>query len=480
MRPRVTIHFLKPLLQLCLLALVCLLVAKAEADTIHLKNGRTIVADHVRENGNHLEYDIGDDSYAIPKSLVERVDAGGMPAATGPAKVADLPTFTPPDSLANEGDLVTRIIKDGQINGDELSRLESKGNAELSATADFIAGKFEFEHGNIAQARQYFESALRFQPDNSTILVYYAALLVRTGNASQALPYAQRAVRTAPDSPDAYTMLGYAQFASDHTKDAVTSWKRSLELRPDPAVQQFLAKAQREQTVESDFSQGESSHFVLHYEGKQTSEQFRLQILNALESDYDDLARDLGNPPRDNILVTLYTEQAFFDVTHAPSWSGAINDGKLRIPINGLSSVTPELAHVLKHELAHSFITQLSGGRCPIWLHEGIAQFLEPKSLGADGHQLSLLFKAQRNIPLNALEGSFMQFSGAEAYLAYAESLAAVSYINDTYGMSDIQRILERISQGSSTEAALRATIHSDYGQLETDLARYLADRYGD
>jgi hypothetical protein len=142
--------------------------------------------------------------------------------------------------------------------------------------------------------------------------------------------------------------------------------------------------------------------------------------------------------------------------------------------------VTPELARVLKHELAHSFVTQLSGGRCPPWLHEGIAQLLEPKSLGGDGHQLSVLFKAQQNIPLNALEGSFFNFSGTQAYIAYAESLAAVSYINDSYGMGDIQRILQRISQGSSTEAALRATIHSDYGQFESDLAKYLADKYGE
>jgi hypothetical protein len=55
-----------------------------------------------------------------------------------------------------------------------------------------------------------------------------------------------------------------------------------------------------------------------------------------------------------------------------------------------------------------------------------------------------------------------------------------VSYINDSYGLSDIQRILERIAQGNSTEAALRATIHSDYGQFESDLGRYLADKYGE
>jgi tetratricopeptide (TPR) repeat protein len=474
MRLRVTI----------LLITMMLACASASADTIHLKNGRTILADHVRENGTRYEYDIGDDSYAIPKSSVERVEAGGMPASVrssgGTKGASDLPAFTPVDGLANEGDLPKTIVKDGKVDPAALAKLEGKGNAELSATADFIAGKFEFEHGNIDQAGRYFDSALRFQPENATVLIYYAALLVRTGKASQALTYAQRAVSAAPQSPDAYTVLGYAQQACDHTKEAVASWKHSLELRPDPAVQQYLDKAQREQTAETDFAQRESSHFVLHYEGKQTSEAFRGQILAALELDYDDLARDLGTPPRDNILVTLYTEQAFFDVTRAPSWTGALNDGKLRIPISGLNSMTPELARVLKHELAHSFINQLSAGRCPPWLHEGIAQLLEPKSLGSDGHQLAQLFKAQRNIPLNVLESSFMSFSGGEAYVAYAESLAAVSYINDSYGLGDIQRILQRLSEGSSTEAALRATIHSDYGQLESELAKYLSDKYGE
>src|ERR1700727_69829 len=260
-------------LRVTILFIWVLAVASAWGDTIHLKNGRAIVADHVRENGSHYDYDVGDDSYAIPKSVVDHIDAGGMPAhsASAALKVADLPTFTPADSLANEGDLVSKIIKEGKVDPDALAGLEGKGNAELSATAGFIAGKFEFEHGNIAKAREYFESALRFQPENSTILIYYSALLVRTGSAAQALSYAQQAVHSAPQSPDAYTMLGYAQFASDRTKEAISSWKRSLELRPDATVQQFLDKAQREQTVESDFAQHESSHFVLHYEGKQTS-----------------------------------------------------------------------------------------------------------------------------------------------------------------------------------------------------------------
>jgi len=174
--------------------------AAASADTIHLKNGRTILADHVRENGNRYEYEIGDDSYAILKSSVDRIVTGGMPATASPVpgKSGDLPAFVPVDSLANEGDLPKTIVKDGKVDPDALAKLEDKGNPELSATAEFISGKFELEHGNIDQARRYFDSALRFQPENSTVLIYYSVLLVRTGKASQALTYAQRAVSAAP------------------------------------------------------------------------------------------------------------------------------------------------------------------------------------------------------------------------------------------------------------------------------------------
>src|SRR5262249_11045920 len=219
------------------------------------------------------------------------------------------------------------------------------------------------------------------------------------------------------------TVLGYVEFANDRSKEAIRAWKKSLELRPDPVVEQYLAKAQREEKVESDFSQRESSHFTLRYEGKQTSEQLRRELIATLESEYDELVRTLGVSPRASIPVILYTEQAFFDVTHAPSWSGAVNDGKLRIPISGVSTMTSDLARVLKHELAHSFVSQVSGGRCPTWLNEGVAQAIEPKSVGSDGRRLGELFRSQHAIPYNVLEGSFMRFSSAEAYIAYAESL---------------------------------------------------------
>lgn len=458
-----------------------LATACAWGEVIHLKNGRTIWADHVREDGSHVEYDIGDDSYAIPKASVDRVEAGGIRPDYGSSGRGnkDIPAFAPADSLESDPGLFDKIIHDGKVDSDALSAVEQQGNARLSAQAHFLAGKFEFERSNFSKAISEFGTAVRFDPENPTILNYYASVLVRTGNPSQALSYAERAVRIAPDSPDTLAVLGYAQFAADRNRDAIRSWERSLALRPDPLVQQYLAKAKREATAEADYTQRESSHFTLRYEGKQTSEELRGQLMATLESDYDDLVREFGVSPHSSIPVILYTDQAFFDVTQAPSWSGAVNDGKLRIPVQGLTSVQPELAHVLKHELAHSFINQLSGGRCVQWLHEGIAQAMEPKSLSSHGQRLAQLFHDQHQIPFNGLEGSFMRFSPLEAVLAYDESLAAVDYINDTYGMSDLMRILERVSQGSSTEAALRATIHSDYGQLELEVGKYLASRYG-
>ena len=157
----------------------------------------------------------------------------------------------------------------------------------------------------------------------------------------------------------------------------------------------------------------------------------------------------------------------------------AINDGKLRIPISGVQSVTPELARILKHELTHSFISQMAANRCPTWLNEGVAQVEEGKSSASNGRQLAQLFAAGDEIPFNMLEGSFMNFSAAEANVAYAESLAAAEYLRDAYGMSEIARVLELLSQGSSTEAALRATVHSDYRQLTDEMTRALKEKYG-
>jgi len=202
-------------------------------------------------------------------------------------------------------------------------------------------------------------------------------------------------------------------------------------------------------------------------------------VLKKLEEHYESLSVLFGTRPSVNIAVTLYTDEAFFDVTQSPSWTGAINDGKIRVPISGLTEVTPELSRILRHELVHSFINQISRGRCPQWLHEGIAQLLEPRSARQYGKTLAKLYADQHQIPMNLLEGSFLNLTDDQASVAYLQSLAVTEYISDTFGMAYIRMILERIGEGASTEAALRSVIHSGYDRLEVEVADYLKARYG-
>jgi peptidase MA superfamily protein/tetratricopeptide repeat protein len=457
---------------------VLLLTAVSSADTIHLKNGRRILADKVRTSGDRVEYQIGDDTFAIPRSLVDHIDAGGAPVPS--ASRESLPAIVPQTMIKGWEELRARVIHDGHVDPGALAELDKSSDPELAGAAYFVAGVFEAQNARAEPARQYLERALTYQPANPMILVNYANVLLALRRFTEAVPYAEKAARLAPEAADAFAVLGMAYFQSDRTKEAAAAWKRSLELQPDATVQTLLAKAQRELAVESDFGQQETSHFILRFEGGQSTAALRRQILETLEAHYSELAGTLGAEPHDAISVTLFTNQAFFDVTAAPAWTGALNDGKIRIPIEGKQAVDTELSRVLKHELAHSFINQITHGRCPVWLNEGVAMMLEPRSSASYGRELARVFASQSYVPLNQLEGSFMSFSPQKAAVAYAESLGAVEYIRDTYSMSDVQRILERIGEGASTESALRSTIHAGYAQLQDEISGYLKRTYGE
>ncbi len=475
-----------PLIAVLAVALPCLGDA-----TIYLKNGHTIVADSVTEKNGRVQYTIGDNQYAIPSSVVDRIENEPSRPLSGDAvhpgresgalatDAVQLPAV-PTRGLPAADRLSSRIIRDGKVDDFALAQLERAGNADATAAGFFAAGRFQFERGNRDRARFYFERALGFAPQNDTILSHYAATLIQLGRAAEAVPFAERAARLAPNSADAFTVLGFAYYGSNGDGHAIGAWKHALELRPDETLKAYLDKAEREEKTESDFREAETGHFVIHFEGASTGDAVRASIQAELEKAYADLVNALGVAPRASIPVSLYTNQAFFDVTQAPAWSGAINDGRLRIPVQGVTEVTPELRRVLRHELTHSFINQLAGGRCPQWLNEGIAQLLEPRTTGATrGPRLAQLYAMGQQIPLNSLEVSFLSFSPFEAVLAYDESLAATEYIRDTYGISELPSILAKIGEGNSTESALRGSIHESYSSLEDSVGRFLKTKYG-
>lgn len=450
------------------------------ADVIQLKNGNRIVADSAHESNGRIEYTIGDNTYVIPKSSVQKIDTGGplsVPSAKNQIAPEDLPKVQ--EQVEIRDDLSSRIVHEGQLDRAALKAIEAEGVPERSAVANFFAAHFEEKRNNLPEAARYLQIALGFAPNHVVLLEHYVAVMLQLGRSNEALVYAERAARVNPQSADAFALLGYAYYKNDRTRDAATAWKTSLGLRPDEKIAALLDRMERESKAEADFRLQESGHFVLRYEGSRVSDELRSQVLGVLEDHYRKLMNDLGAAPKNSISVSLYTEEAFFDITQAPSWSAALNDGKIRLPISGITSVTPELVRVLRHELTHSFIAQITHGHVPQWLNEGIAQIEEPRSTSPVGSRLASLFISGHQIPLNQLEGSFQTYSFGEASVAYAEALAAVEYIRTNYGMSDLARILSRLGQGESIETALRNTIHGGYAQLESEITDYLRKSYG-
>ena len=486
-----------------LLLLTVLLTAASLADTIHLKNGASITADKVRENGDQVEYTLGASTYTVPRSMVERIERGGggfgvtvtqpppgaayrdpgfragaasdsTPDPKPRQKLSGAPPSTLPGAKERER-LRAQIINLGRVDGSALANIEAEGNMAKSAAAYFEAARYELERNESDSARSYLRRALSFRPDDPGLIGFYAYLLIEAGEYPEAVRYAEHGAQVAPGSADAQRMLGLAYYNADNLQGAITAWQRAQQIQPNDAVRGYLAKAEREIAVESSFSERQSPHFLLRYEGRRAGFTLGTDLLRTLERQYLELSRELAFTPPSNITVLLYTDKEFFDVTQAPAWAGGVNDGKLRIPVGDVSSITPKLEHVLKHELTHSFIHFLTRDRCPGWLNEGIAQMMEPKSAAAYNRRLAQLFEVGKQAPLSHLEGSFLGLSSDQAMVAYAESLAAVEYLRSNYGMRALQRMLQAIGDGESGEGALRATTRSNYREFEKSLGEYLA-----
>jgi hypothetical protein len=61
---------------------------------------------------------------------------------------------------------------------------------------------------------------------------------------------------------------------------------------------------------------------------------------------------------------------------------------------------------------------------------------------------------------------------------AYAWSLAVVEAIVTVDGVDDLERMLDRIGAGASTEDASRAVLHQDYSELMLFTAQFLHKAY--
>lgn len=471
------------------LAISCFLaVISSTADTIFLKNGRRIVASNVTQDAERVSYDTPAGRMSIPKSIVARIDRDAFSYSPA-ASASSQPPVSPPSIEPVHGyeDVARLTVHDDSIDFDYVAKLETDARSgsdaaiAKAAAAHFFAAQFLIGKGDMGTAADHYRQALIFAPNNLGLLLNLAVLELRESQFTRALDPLEHARRVAPasgvEAAAIAKLMGWAYYGLNKMDRAIEEWKLSEQLHPDPQVEQAVEKAQRDQAEEESYREGETVHFSLKYYGGAAPGLAR-GILRALEDDFRDLESQLDYTPPAQISVVLYTEQAFADLTRAPGWAGALYDGRLRIPVQGLSSVTPDLARVLKHELTHSFITQKSWGRAPTWLQEGVAQWMEGRRSSAAAGALIDVVGRGSMPSLASLEGSWIALPNDVVALAYQWSLAVVESVIQTGGMSDVSRLLDCIANAPSPESALRETLHSDYSDLEQQTIAYLKRSY--
>jgi tetratricopeptide (TPR) repeat protein len=458
----------------------------SRADTIVLKNGRRIAALTVTVDGDRVRYTTASGELALPISIVDHIEKGAGGFGSGAPSAAASLDITPPSvglTAATPG-IADSAVHDGAVDRAFLGKTEAEaqsGSAAAKANAAMAhhaAAQFALAHGDMEHALIDERSALTYAPDETLLLLNVAYLHLRRSEYKQALDYLDRARRGAPNNPDVAKLMGWAYYGMNKLEQAVAEWQRAYELRPEAEVRAALDKAKRDAQEEESYKENESSHFTLRYSGGAKPALAR-EVLRTLEMHYSAIESELSYSPPEPVAVILYTEQAFADITRAPAWAGAINDGRIRVPVQGLTELTPELSRVLKHELTHSFVKQKTHSRAPTWVQEGLAQWMEGKRSGENAAVLLQIYGAKQAIPLDVLEASWMRLSPDAAAYAYAWALANIEYIVQNGTMVDVERILDRIAAGSPTEQAVREVLHSDYEDLMQSTAQYLRKTYG-
>ena len=421
----------------------------------------------------------------VPPSTADRTAA-----KTGSARIASTVVPLAQPAMPTRGGyaaIQSEVVKDGVIDSGYITTMEAKaktGGATAvtrAALAHFAAGEFALSQRELDQAIEHFEAMGSFagsQRDLQTLSLLgrgYALLL--KSEFSSALELIEKARKLSPGLAQAAALAGWARYRLNQTDEAIADLQTAQRLQPNAGVAQLLAQVTQDKNVEGDFREGESSHFIIRYHGG-ASRQLASEVTRTLEDQFQTLRAELHYNPPEPISVILYTEEAFRDVTRVPGWTGGANDGRIRVPVQGMDSVSPELANILKHELTHSFLFQKTAGHCPTWLHEGLAQWMEGRRSRTDAANLVALFEAGKGKQLRYYDGSWMHMTEPQARFAYAWALAVVESIEAQSGPDAIDRLLDAERTESSGDAALLEGLRTNLSELDDTTIAYLRRTY--
>lgn len=243
-----------------------------------------------------------------------------------------------------------------------------------------------------------------------------------------------------------------------------------------------LGKKKREKEIESKFLEKESTHFTLKFEGTEEREYEAPEILAILEEAYKKVGADLGYYPQEKTVCIIYpSKEKFRYVTDTHYWTGGLYDGKIRVPLSIELDEAEHFKRTLVHEYTHHVIHGKTKDNCPSWLNEGLAQYEDrdyEEVREKEEKRMEVLTQSLEEntlVPLKRITPLFQTGDTELVNLAYYESYSVVKYLIKRYGLKGVNRLLEKLGEGTSIDKALEEVFRIDYQALDKEWHKFLA-----
>ena len=312
--------------------------------------------------------------------------------------------------------------------------------------------------GDYGRALDYLSRIELSQPDNPYLQKQKSFLLVRWGerlygnkNFSRATEVLLEAAEIFPGNTAAYRILGEISYYSQRLEEARRYWEKVLKYSPgETQIRQRLEQLKRELSVEDNLSFSSLANFDIRYHAGSPDYDIS-DIQGFLLDAYQDIGYDFNYYPRRPIVVILYPEEEFEKLKDTPRWLGGLYDGKIRLPVRTGQLAPVDFNKILWHEYTHAIIHDIAGNNCPVWLHEGLAQYQESKIGSIDLQPLDRALAGNNIFSLAELNKSFgFGLPAGQVRRAYAQAYSFVDFLIRRYGFWRISLILEKLKEDAN------------------------------
>ena len=325
--------------------------------------------------------------------------------------------------------------------------------AQTSNTKQVEAGWQAIRAGDGDAAAKAFKEALKQRPGDPTLILGAATAAHLLGRDDEAVDALKRALTLEPRLLSASVLLGEIEYSQGDSDAAIQTYESALRFATgdqQTALRQRLDAWKKEAAVHATLAGRTEARFSIVFDG-QSENVLADHTLAVLDRGFNRISEKLGAYPSSRILVTLYSEQQFRDITRGPAWAGGAFDGKIRVPVRGASEDMERFDGILVHELTHAMMFQMAPRGVPAWLQEGLASSFEGRDPAAVERRIQ---SAKVALPFSALQEGFGRFDAAVAGLAYDESLVAADVLLHMLGPRT-GLLLQNLGRGQSFDDSL-------------------------